>query len=165
MATPISLRFSIPDATKLETSTEGKEYPLGSEISVVDETSNEEVRYIYLQANGAIAANSINYQDVNCTAIQLPAAGLEKLVMPVGSNSAVTASYYGWFVVKGRFTGTDSGAGIAAGTSVDWAKNTTTLTANVGLKSAYTVGYAPALIGVGQTGDIYLYGNTGVDIA
>lgn len=140
-------------------------YPLGTVMTRVDEENNEEIEYIYLQANAATAANTISYLDVDQTARALPGVGGEKNIVPLGIDYAVGAGEYAFFVKRGTFTGTADGAGLTSANYVEWIKGTTTLKDVVGIKSETVVGYAKEAIAAGATGKIYLFGTNACDVA
>ncbi len=165
MATPVNLRFAIPDEDVLMTPSASQQYQLGEVLRTVDETNKQERVYIYLQATGSIAANSIAYLAINNKAAGLPASGGEVNIVPLGTDYAVADTEYAWFVTRGTFTGTADASGLAEGTDVEWIKSTTTLKEVLGVRTATTVGFAQETIGGGQTGKIYLYGFGGASVA
>ena len=165
MATPVNLRFAIPDEDVLMTPSSTQQYQLGEVLRTVDETNKQEKIYIYLQASGSLAANSIAYWAVNNKASGLPAAGGEVNILPLGTDYEVADTEYAWFVARGTYTGTADGSGLTTGTDVEWIKSTTTLKEVSGVRSATTIGFAQETIAAGQTGKIYLYGCGGASVA
>ena len=165
MATPVNLRFAIPDEDVLMMPSATQQYSLGEMLRTVDEINHQERIYIYLQAAGAIPANSISYWAVQNKASVLPAAGGEVNLLPLGSDYAVADTEYAWFVARGTYTGTADGSGVTIGTDIEWIKNTTTVKDVSGVKTATTIGFASESIGAAATGKIYLYGFGGASVA
>jgi len=157
---PVVSRNSIPDQDTLSTPTAAQVYPLGTVLTVEDKTNNEEKDYVYLKADGTIAANAVLHLCPDTAEICAKTPSSMANVLPVVSEVAVTDNYYAWFVKRGTVTLTTAAAQApSAGEYVKWATGVTTIADDGVARTANSIGFAKADIAAATAGSVYLFGD------
>lgn len=163
MAEQLYSRQALGNVADLSVASATAQYPVGTEIETIDNSTGQLRKYIYIKNSGsALAAKATSIITLSGTTgaelvAGVPATSTVYILAGV-SNISVTANYYFWLQTYGDTTITTAGA-TTAGNTGKLANGVATITDEAGsVETAKTIGIIKTTLSSAGDASVFLIG-------